>query len=83
MKRALQIANQRQCSMHPHVIQFREAFCTDNHIGVVMEFLAGSDMRCAGGVGKASLKPLLRCGVSERAIVTAVTRQYIHSERHS
>ena len=41
-----QIANQRQCLMHPHIIQFREAFCTDEHIGVVMEYLAGSDMRC-------------------------------------
>jgi hypothetical protein len=43
---ALQIANQRQCLMHPHIIQFREAFCTEQHIGVVMEYLAGSDMRC-------------------------------------
>lgn len=41
----VQIANQRQCLMHPHIIQFREAFCTDNSVGVVMEYLAGNDMR--------------------------------------
>jgi len=40
-----QVANQRQCLMHPHIVQFREAFCTDSQVGVVMEYLPGSDMR--------------------------------------
>jgi serine/threonine protein kinase len=30
--------------LHPHVIQFREVFLTEQYLGVAMEYAAGGDM---------------------------------------
>ena len=44
---AREIACQRQCLMHPHIVQFRESFLTRDSLAVVMEFASGGDLRSA------------------------------------
>lgn len=40
-----EILTQRSCLMHPHVIQFKEAFLMPSRLAIVMEFAAGGDLR--------------------------------------
>jgi serine/threonine-protein kinase SRK2 len=39
-----EILNHRLCSLHPHIIQFREVFLTKRYLGIAMEYAAGGDM---------------------------------------
>jgi len=39
-----EILNHRLCSLHPHIIQFREVFLTKRYLGISMEYAAGGDM---------------------------------------
>lgn len=38
-----EIVNHRQL-VHPHIIQFKEVFLTQRHLGIAMEYAAGGDM---------------------------------------
>ena len=32
------------CMVHPHIVAFREAFLTEDHLGIVMEYVNGGNM---------------------------------------
>lgn len=38
-----EILNHR-CLVHPHIVQFKEVFLTQQHLGIAMEFASGGDM---------------------------------------
>jgi len=41
-----QVTAQRQCLMHPHIIQLREAVVTDDlGLAIIMEYAPGGDLR--------------------------------------
>lgn len=42
----VQVTAQRQCLMHPHIIQLREAVVTDDlGLAIIMEYAPGGDLR--------------------------------------
>ena len=41
---ARELLNHRLCDMHPHIIQLREVFPTEEYMGIAMEFAAGGDL---------------------------------------
>ena len=41
---AREVLNQRLCFHHPHIIQFREVFLTEDHLAIVSEYAVGGDV---------------------------------------